>query len=75
MIHYRIENKNVLNKISKHFYFCKKICIYINFLYNWSRFSFGAMAEWLGRGLQHLVHQFEPGWHLHLKNILRNLGI
>lgn len=24
----------------------------------------GAMSEWLGKGLQNLVHQFESGWHL-----------
>ena len=24
----------------------------------------GAMSEWLGKGLQNLLHQFESGWHL-----------
>lgn len=22
------------------------------------------MSEWLGKGLQNLLHQFESGWHL-----------
>lgn len=31
-----------------------------------SKSKFGAMAEWLRRGLQSLVLRFDPGWHLQI---------